>query len=83
MVMPRVNGEFDMKHMQVISKGFVFMQDADEVIAFIEQETAKLVTSGEYKNDEQLKRLVEKRLARKLFKIIRREPLIVPVLLDM
>lgn len=82
-VMPRIKGEFDLKHMQVISKGFVFMQDADEVVSFIEQETAKIASSGEYKNDEQLKRLVEKRLARKLFKIIRREPLIVPVLLDM
>lgn len=82
-VVPRVHDEFDLKHMQVISKGFVFMKDADEVIKFIETQTAQVISEGEYKNDEQLKRNIEKRLARKLFKIIRREPLIVPVVMDM
>lgn len=82
-VIPRVGSEFDLKHMQVISKGFVFMKDAEEVITFIESQTAQIVSDGDYKNDEQLTRSIEKRLARKLFKIIRREPLIVPVILDM
>jgi len=82
-VLPRVKSQFDLKHMQVISKGFVFMKDAEDVVQFIESQTAKIVSDGEYKNDEQLKRNIEKRLSRKLFKIIRREPLIVPVILDM
>lgn len=82
-VIPRIHSEFDLKHLQVISKGFVFMKDAQEVVTFIESQTAQIVSEGEYKNDEQLKRSIEKRLARKLFKIIRREPLIVPVILDM
>lgn len=82
-VIPRLKSQFDLKHMQVISKGFVFMKNADEVVQFIETETAKIVSGGEFKNDEQLQRIIEKRLSRKLFKIIRREPLIVPVILDL
>ena len=82
-VLPRRKSEFDLGHMQVISKGFVFMKDADEVVEFIKTESAKIASSREYKNDEQLKRLIEKRLSRKLYKIIRREPLIVPVILDL
>ena len=83
LVMPRFSGEFDLKNMQVISKGFVFMKDAEEVIQFIKTQAAAAVDSGEYKTDEQLMRLIEKRLARKLYKVIRREPLIVPVVLDL
>lgn len=83
-VMPRQDGEFELKNMQVISRGFVFMQDADEVISFIERETAGVVANKEgYNSDEQLVKLIEKRLSRKLYKVIRREPMIVPVILDL
>ena len=83
-VVPRVNSEFDLSRMHVISKGFVFMKNADEVVEFIKTKTAEVISNPkDYKNDAQLTQLIEKRLARKLFKIIRREPLIVPVILDL
>ncbi len=83
-VIPRRQREFDLKNMQIISRGFVFMQDAEEVISFIEREAASVVANPEgYNSDEQLVKLIEKRLARKLYKVIRREPMIVPVILDL
>lgn len=83
-VMPRSNGQIELEKLKVISKGFVFMKEADEVVEFIKQETANIVVDKKRPKDDQgLTRLIEKRLARKLYKIIRREPMIVPVILDL
>ena len=83
LVMPRVQGRFDLHKMLVVSKGFVFMKEANEVIQFIREETAKIVSSQKGKpNDVKLKQAIERKLSRKLYKIIQREPLIVPVVYD-
>lgn len=83
LILPRVKGRLDLKGMQVVSKGFVFMQEAQEVIEFIKAETAEIVHSaGKKKNDEALRQQLERKLGRKLYKIIRREPMIIPVILD-
>lgn len=83
-VMPRFKGRLELDKIKVISKGFVFVKEADEVVQFIRQETAKIAADNKAPKDDQgLTKLIEKRLARKLYKIIRREPMIIPVILDL
>jgi ribonuclease J len=84
LVIPKIAGRFDLAEMKVISRGFVFMKEADEVIAFIKEKTAEVI--GEEKSnikDEELKKRIERRLAKRLYKIIQREPMIVPVIVEM
>jgi ribonuclease J len=133
-VVTRHQGRFDLGSIEVVSRGFVFMKEADEVVSFIKQTTAETIAEelglksagntgdtgerrgkgagggggggsargsaggsaggsakgkgsrgagGRQPSDEALKRMVEKRLARRLYKAIRREPMIVPVFLDL
>ncbi|MFH2118657.1 MAG: ribonuclease J, partial [Candidatus Paceibacterota bacterium] len=83
LVIPRRNGRLDLEKIEVISKGFVFMKEAEEVIKFIETETAGIINSlGKKKNDQDIKEALERKLGRKLYKVIRREPMIIPVIMD-
>ena len=83
LLLSRTKKGFDLNNIQVISRGFVFMKEADEVINYIKEQTAVIIKDlGRKTKDEELKRRLEKRLARRLFKIIRREPMILPVILD-
>jgi len=81
-VLIRGQNGFDLRQTEVISRGFIFVRDAQEVIEFIKQEVADIVSREKKTKDEALRHMIEKRLARKLYKIIKREPLIVPVILD-
>ncbi len=84
LVIPREAGEFDCMAMQVVSRGFVFMKEAEEVIQFIKQKTAEIIDEEKNKlKDEDLKKKIERRLAKKLYKVIRREPIIVPVFIEL
>lgn len=78
-VVPKNGDELDLGNTTVISRGFVFMKEADEVVMFIKKETADLVLEEKRKktDEEKIKRLLEKRISRKLYKVIRREPMIV------
>jgi ribonuclease J len=83
LVIPRRNGQLDIKRMEVVSRGFVFMKEADEVIQFIKQTVGQIVHESQDRiKDEELRRQIDKRLGRKLYKTIKREPMIVPVILD-
>ena len=83
LVIPKVKGQFDLRNMLVVSRGFVFMREADDVINFIKEETAKIIDSLKGNAAEQkLKQAIDKRLSRRLYKIIQREPLIVPVIYE-
>ncbi|MFA6814145.1 MAG: ribonuclease J [Candidatus Pacebacteria bacterium] len=83
LILPRFKKKFDFNKMQVISRGFVFMKEADEVIKYIKKETISIIQGlGKNVKDEELKHRLEKRLARRLFKIIRREPMILSVIWD-
>lgn len=82
-IMPRFDGHLDLENILVVSRGFVFMKQADEVIAFIKKETAQIVSNLKGStNDQQVSQAIERQLSRKLFKVIRREPMIVPVIYD-
>lgn len=84
LVIPKIAGQFDLGLMKVVSRGFVFMKEADEVIQFIKEKTAEII-GDETQNlkDDEVKKKIEKRLAKKLYKIIQREPMIVPVIMEM
>lgn len=83
LVIPRHDGQLDLKNMSIVSRGFVFMKEADEVVAFIKEKTAEIISQLDPKTkDEEIRRSVEKRLSRRLYKVIKREPMIVPVILD-
>lgn len=83
LVMPRRQGQFDLQSMRVVSRGFVFMKEADEVIKFIKEQVIEVLNefAGDSKDDE-LKKKIERRLAKKLYRVIKREPMIVPVIVD-
>lgn len=84
LVIPKIAGSFDLAEMKVVSRGFVFMKEADEVIAFIKEKTAEVIDSEPVNiKDDELKKRIERRLARKLYKVIQREPMIVPVIVEM
>ncbi|MCB9813297.1 MAG: ribonuclease J [Pseudomonadales bacterium] len=83
-IIPRVRGNLELKKIEVVSSGFVFMKEAEDVVQFIKTETARVVSEELRKKTklEMLKILVEKRISRRLYKIIRREPMIVCVFMD-
>jgi ribonuclease J len=66
-----------LQEIDVISRGFVFMKNADEVVGFIKKRTQELVQQHyNSKKQEQSERLIERGLARSLYEIIQREPMI-------
>jgi mRNA degradation ribonuclease J1/J2 len=58
------------------------MKEAEEVIDFIEKETASIIHKLGKKGDSAIREALERQLGRKLYKIIRREPMIIPVIMD-
>ncbi len=83
-MVPKDKNGFDLRNMKIVSRGFVFMKEADDVVEFIKTEVAKLVTEELRKNtsEEKIKGLIEKRISRRLYKIIKREPMIVAEILE-
>ncbi len=73
----------DLKDIHVVSRGFVFMKDAAEVMKFIKEKTAELFKKH-YRQDklEHSERVVERGLARSLYEIIQREPMIEVEIVD-
>lgn len=81
-VVPRSRGALLLDKIEVVSRGFIFMKEAEEVVEYIKQSVAEIVAEQKkLPKDDELKRMIERRLARRLYKIIRREPMIVPVIL--
>lgn len=84
LVIPRDGRDYDLKNITVVSRGFVFMKEAEEVISFIKKNVAEIVVdlqkNGE--SEEKIKRGIEKRLGRRVHKVIRRMPMIIPVFID-
>lgn len=75
--------KLDLNNIQIVSRGFVFMKHADEVVDFLKEKTQEIIRAeGKKANDEQIKKAIERKLAKKLYKVIEREPMIVPVIMD-
>ena len=81
-VIPRLNGQFQLNRVEVISRGFVFMKQAHEVIKVIKDITTETITQNIGLKDHDLKRKIEQALEKKLYKTIQREPIVIPVFLD-
>ncbi len=76
--------KIDHENIQIVSRGFVFMKHADEVVNFLKEQTREIINeAGNKVTDDELKKAIEKKLARKLYKIIQREPMIVPMIMEM
>ncbi len=83
-VIPRMNGQFDLRSMEIVSRGFVFMKEADDVIKFIEENVAQTIDdASKGVKDDELKRTIERRLSRRLYKVIQREPVVMAVFMDL
>jgi ribonuclease J len=85
LALPRDNKtkEFDLRRMSVISRGFVYMQEADEVVKFIKDQAANFLSDIHSKmKDGEIRGKLERRISRKLFKVIRREPMVVVAIID-
>ncbi len=81
-VIPRHQDRFKLDKIEVVSRGFVFMKQADEVIKFIEDTAANIITQNQSLKDYALKKEIEKQLSKEVYKIIQREPVVVAVILD-
>lgn len=75
----QVRGEIE-----VISRGFVYMKESEELIEQIKDEAIKSISSFEgYVTDWQaLRRKIEKSLEKMIFKTTERHPLIMPVIIE-
>lgn len=82
-VIPRYKGQLQLEKISVVSRGFVFMKEADEVVEFITDTARSVIRENRKAADGELTRLVEKRLSRKLYEAIQREPKVVPIILDL
>ncbi len=83
-VVPRHKGVLDVANIRVISRGFVFLQEAQDVIRFIEEETKHMIDELQAAStDDELLKKIERKLAKKLYTAIRREPLIIAEILEM
>jgi len=82
-VIPKMKGKLLSNSIEVISRGFVFMKEADEVVDFIRQVVTDIIAKQGQASENELKRQIERRLARQLYKVIRREPMILPVILSL
>lgn len=82
LIVPRRNKKYLFDKIQVISRGFVFMKEADEVVEFIKQVASETINSNRKASDDGIRRQLERKLSRRLYKIIQREPVILPVMVD-
>jgi ribonuclease J len=75
----RVRGE-----VEVISRGFVYMKESEELLQQVKDETIASISSFEgYVTDWQaLRRKIEKSLEKMIFKSTQRHPLIMPVIIE-
>lgn len=84
-VVPKFSGSFDLSNIQVISRGFIYMRDGDEFIQEIRLRTAEIIQELQDKGEkeEEIRRKIERRVGRRLDKMIGRTPLILPVFMEM
>ena len=78
-IIPESAGTYQTKNIMIVSRGFVFMRDADEVITLIKNTTAEILTKHADMQEQQLKREIERQLSRAVEDYIERKPLILPV----
>lgn len=81
-VIPRHKKRFQLDSISVVSRGFVFMKEATEVVDYIKDVTAKIIKSSKKVSKADLTKTIEKRLSRKLYNTIKREPKVIAVVIE-
>jgi ribonuclease J len=77
-IIPKKGDGYDGENMRVVSRGFVFMKTADEVIRIIKEETMDEISQGSA-DEADLRRRIEKRVTKKMDMLLGRTPLVLPV----
>lgn len=80
-IIPETAGEYDAGNLKIVSRGFVFMRQADEVIQAIKEETALVLSEGG--DEQEIKRKIEKRVVKRMEEVIGRKPLVLPVFMSL
>jgi ribonuclease J len=80
-IIPETAGEYDAGNLKIVSRGFVFMRQADEVIQAIKEETALVLKEGG--DEQEIKRKIEKRVVKRMEEVIGRKPLVLPVFMSL
>lgn len=76
-LVPENLSKLNKNSVQVVSRGFVFMRDADEVIDYIKDRVIEIIRAlGKRPKQHLVKKEVEKRLGKSLYKVIQREPIV-------
>lgn len=79
----RKDKRLDLNNIVVLSRGFVFMRDAGEVVQYIKDKTKELFEKHYHEDKrEQSEKAVERGLARSLYEVIQREPMIEVEIVD-
>jgi ribonuclease J len=85
LVVPKHGQDYDLSNIQVISRGFIYMKNAEQFVQEIRLRTAEilseLIEQGE--KEAEIRRAMEKRLSRRLDKMIGRTPLIITVFMEL
>jgi ribonuclease J len=81
-IIPKVGKEYDLKNLNVVSRGFVFMKHADEMVKEIKATTMNVLQQGRDVDEVELKKQIEKQLTKRLNELIGRTPLILPVFVE-
>lgn len=77
-IIPKAQAGYDLEHIHVVSRGFIFMKQSDEVVKIIKEEVAGVIK--DHAGDEaDLRRRIEKRLTQRMDALLGRTPLILPV----
>lgn len=85
LVIPKVQGQYELHDMKVISRGFIFMRDSEDFVEEIKVTVAQIMDDmiREGEKESEMKRKIEKRLSRRLDKLIGRTPLIMTVFVEL
>ncbi len=77
-IIPRTGDKYETNNIRVVSRGFVFMKTADEVVRIIKEETADTIAEG-VADEAELRRRIEKRVTKRMDILLGRTPLVLPV----
>ncbi len=81
-IIPRRKKQFLFDEIEIVSRGFVFMKQATEVITYIQDSVIEIIEQNKEISDYDLKQKIETGLKKKLYSVIQREPLIVSEIMD-
>ncbi|PWU24245.1 ribonuclease J [Candidatus Cerribacteria bacterium 'Amazon FNV 2010 28 9'] len=79
-IIPTFNGMYDAANVKIVSRGFVFMKQSDEILKVIKDETAQVLATRP--EEGELRRLIEKKLSKRMYEETGRTPLILPVVMS-